>query len=86
MKTTLSIAAAMICVASPVLAAHANPWASEGDTVDSQFHESNQARSVDTPGEDEMRGTMIRAARGKLDGSVGARGAKAVSSAGTGGH
>lgn len=71
-KMTVAMAVALICVAGPILAAHANPWATETDSVNSQYHDSNQARSADTPGEDEMRGVMVRAARGKLDVSVAA--------------
>jgi len=49
-------------------ASHANPWATADDTLLSKYHDENQARSVDTPGEDEMRGGMERAANGKTSG------------------
>ena len=66
MKSYLTVAAVLGCLTSPALAAHANPWASESATVLSKNHDANQARSVNTPGEDEMRGAMARNARGKL--------------------
>jgi hypothetical protein len=74
MHKTLSLAAALMLAASPLLADHANPWATDGDTTLSRFHDSNQARSADTPGEDEMRGVMVRSARGKLDTAASATG------------
>ncbi|MHA6264938.1 hypothetical protein ACXYMO_17200 [Arenibacterium sp. CAU 1754] len=55
-------------------AAHANPWADDGDVVQEQFHDVNQGKSVGTPGEDEMRGVMSRNAHGKLGGDVGRAG------------
>lgn len=72
MRTLL--AATLFIAAGPALADHANPWATDNDTVLSQFHEENQAQSEDTPGEDEMKGRMVRSARGKLDDSVGSQG------------
>jgi|TARA_R110002126_G_scaffold201876_2_gene349407 hypothetical protein len=68
MKTQLTLIAVFALAAAPVFADHGNPWASEGDTVLSKNHETNQVKSIDTPGEDEMRGAMVQNARGKLDG------------------
>jgi hypothetical protein len=51
--------------AGQALAAHANPWAGPEDNVLGAMHDTNQARSVDTPGEDEMNGAMTRSATGK---------------------
>ena len=45
---------------TPVWAAHANPWAGPDDEVKSQFHDENQEKSLDTPGEDEMHGQSNR--------------------------
>lgn len=65
------LAAALIALAAPALAGHANPWSSDEDSVNSKNHEENQTKSEATPGEDEMLGVMVRKARGKLDSSVG---------------
>jgi hypothetical protein len=65
MKTLLGFAALVAMTVSPALANHANPWATGDDVVLSRFHDENQARSADTPGEDEMRGKMTRSANGK---------------------
>ncbi|EPX86929.1 hypothetical protein [Salipiger mucosus] len=77
------ILGAAFCVActlgSAVAASHANPWATSDDEVTSQYHEANQARSIGTPGEDEMKGVMVRRASGKLGGSASER-------SGGGGH
>jgi hypothetical protein len=51
----------------PLLAAHANPWMEEGDDVLMQYHDDNLVQSEDTPGEDEMLGTMVREATGKIE-------------------
>jgi hypothetical protein len=78
-KTLLTLAAILGSLAAPAVADHANPWASDTDTVLSKNHDTNQARSADTPGEDEMRGAMKQTAHGKLDGVAGgAGGAKAA--------
>ncbi|GKY86997.1 hypothetical protein [Sinisalibacter aestuarii] len=53
-------------VATPLLAAHNNPWMSTEDTVLMQYHDENLAQSEGTPGEDEMLGVMVRDAYGKL--------------------
>ena len=67
MNTRLtSIAVAVAFVAAPAFAGHNNPWATEDDTILMQYHEENLAQSVDTPGEDEMLGVMVRKANGKL--------------------
>jgi len=50
--------AALALLSTPALAAHNNPWASEGDILLSKKHDDNQLKSVGTPGEDEMRGDM----------------------------
>ena len=67
MKRYLIRAAILILTAAPVFAGHANPWAGDDDTVQSKNHDANQSKSIDTPGEDEMRGRMEQTARGKLD-------------------
>lgn len=68
MKKTIAGALALSLVAGQAaLASHANPWATEDDEVNAQYHDANQAQSVDTPGEDEQRGVMQRNARGKLE-------------------
>jgi len=51
------------------LAGHANPWATADDVILERHHDTNQARSADTPGQDEMRGAMVQRARGKLEGA-----------------
>ncbi|ANT62291.1 hypothetical protein AYJ57_17870 [Salipiger sp. CCB-MM3] len=56
---------------SPLYAGHANPWADGDDTLNMQYHDANQAKSLDTPGQDEMRGNMVQSAHGKLDETVG---------------
>lgn len=71
-RTTLAALAALLLPA-PVLAGHANPWVTDEDTVNSQYHEENLARSEGTPGEDEMLGAMVREAHGKLDGRSGGK-------------
>ncbi|TCS67559.1 hypothetical protein EDD52_101661 [Primorskyibacter sedentarius] len=67
MKKHLTITAVLCLLAAPAFADHANPWAGEGDTVLSRNHDANQAKSVNTPGQDEMRGKMEQRARGKLE-------------------
>ena len=72
MKTkTLAGILLALCAATPALAGHNNPWATDGDTILSQEHDANLLQSVDTPGEDEMLGVMVQQARGKLDGLSG---------------
>ena len=71
MKRTLTAAVAAafaLATATLVHAGHANPWADADDTVLEQFHDTNQTRSIDTPGEDEMRGVMVQKAFGKTSG------------------
>jgi len=68
MKSSLCLACLMAALSGPALADHANPWATEDDVVQSKNHDANQAGSIDTPGEDEMRGKMTRSAHGKLGG------------------
>lgn len=72
MKSGLKLALGLIAVAataSPAMASHANPWATDDDTVLAKNHDENQAKSIDTPGEDEMRGKLVRNAYGKLGGN-----------------
>jgi hypothetical protein len=86
LRSTLATALALgALMAGPALADHANPWATPEDTVLSQFHDDNQARSVGTPGEDEMRGAMVRSARGKLDTDLAAARGDGGSRGGAGG-
>jgi len=54
-------------LATPLLAAHANPWMEEGDEVLMQYHEENLDQSEDTPLEDAMPGEQTSTAHGKLD-------------------
>jgi hypothetical protein len=71
MKALLGCAALVMVTMSPALASHANPWATDEDVVLAKNHDENQVRSIDTPGEDEMRGKMTRSANGKTgDASV----------------
>ncbi len=66
MNTRFTAATVAIAfIAAPAFASHNNPWATEDDTVLAQYHEVNQAQSIDTPGEDEMLGVMVRKANGK---------------------
>lgn len=60
MKKIALLSTLAYLVGAPAFAAHANPWADETDTVQQQYHEANQAKSVDTPGEDEMKGEMAQ--------------------------
>lgn len=59
-------AAGTLGLSSMALADHNNPWATAEDTVLSKNHDANQLKSAGTPGEDEMRGVMVRSAKGKL--------------------
>ncbi|SNS95476.1 hypothetical protein [Antarctobacter heliothermus] len=70
-KTTMTLAIGLAMLSGAVQADHANPWATAEDTVLSKNHDANQAKSVGTPGEDEMRGAMTRAARGKTGDAQG---------------
>jgi hypothetical protein len=83
MKKTIMLAGAMAMLSGVALADHGNPWATEDDVVLSCYHEENQARSIDTPGEDEMRGRTVRSASGKLGG--GQSGGKSAGAGRTGG-
>jgi len=74
MKKILIISTIAAAIAGPVFAGHANPWATDDDTILSQNHEENLAQSEDTPGEDEMLGVMVQQARGKLDTDLGPSG------------
>ncbi|WP_323772134.1 hypothetical protein [Antarctobacter sp.] len=79
---TFAVTLSLVVLSGAAQADHGNPWATADDTVLSKNHDANQAKSVGTPGEDEMRGALTRAARGKLDDPQSNRGA---SGAGKGG-
>ncbi|MPQ94368.1 hypothetical protein [Thioclava sp. JE_KL1] len=81
MLKTMGLVALAALYAGASWAGHANPWATEDDVIYNQEHEDNLVKSIDTPGEDEMLGVMVRSAHGKLDGLAGGSG----SSGGTGG-
>lgn len=73
MKHITPLALAVIALSgsiSALEAGHANPWTDDLSEVLEKNHDSNQARSADTPGEDEMRGVMTRNAHGKTGGSA----------------
>ncbi|WP_421904558.1 hypothetical protein [Mameliella sp.] len=76
-KTMLAAAIGFALISASVQADHANLWAGEDDTVLSKNHDANQARSIGTPGENEMRGVMNRRAHGKLADPRGFGGASA---------
>lgn len=84
-KTTFATAIGIALMSAPVQAEHANPWAGEDDTVLAKNHDTNQARSIGTPGEDEMRGVMNRRAHGKLDDPQGGGGVAGGASGRAGG-
>lgn len=63
-KLTLGVVLALIS-ASPILADHNNPWATEEDEVKSQYHDANQEKSEGTPGENEMKGRQVQNASPK---------------------
>jgi len=63
----LSGALSALTFTGTAYAGHANPWATPEDDILMQYHDENLEQSVDTPGEDEMLGTMDQNARGKLD-------------------
>lgn len=71
MKEKLITAGLLCCLASPLVAGHANPWATDDDDLLMQYHDENLAQSEDTPGEDEMLGVMVQNARGKLEDATG---------------
>ena len=64
MKNRISLKVAAIALslafAVPASAAHNNPWATPEDDVLAKKHDGRQEKSADTPGQDEMRGTMDR--------------------------
>ncbi|WP_146344222.1 hypothetical protein [Falsiphaeobacter marinintestinus] len=70
---------------SRAMAAHANSWADGDDSVVSANHDSNQAKSVGTPGQDEMNGAMSRSAHGKMGTTPGGGVASSNSGLGEGG-
>lgn len=47
-----------VAMTGQVFAAHNNPWATDLTTVLGKNHDTNQAQSEGTPGQDEMRGNM----------------------------
>ncbi|MDR9440479.1 MAG: hypothetical protein RI841_13445 [Halomonas sp.] len=63
----LLIPGLLLLAATPALAGHANPWATDDDDLLMQYHDENLQQSEDTPGEDEMLGIMEQHASGKLD-------------------
>ena len=65
---------------APVLADHGNPWAGPDDEVKSQFHDANQEKSLNTPGEDEMHGQTNREV--SPNGGAGAAGHASASAGG----
>ncbi|SMX31530.1 hypothetical protein [Actibacterium lipolyticum] len=68
----LTFAAALTALSfTPAFAGHANPWTTAIDTLLEKYHDTNQEKSADTPGENEMRGKMVQRAKGKLDNTVG---------------
>ncbi|CUH77624.1 hypothetical protein [Tropicibacter naphthalenivorans] len=73
MKTlfALSTIGMMTLTAGAALAGHANPWTTDTSILLEQYHDTNQARSIGTPGEDEMRGVMTQNAFGKLSDDAG---------------
>ncbi|MBR9891745.1 hypothetical protein GYB14_08615 [bacterium] len=77
MKQFATLALAVIALtgsASTLAAGHANPWTDDLSEVREKNHDSNQAKSADTPGEDEMRGVMSRNAHGKTSGTAAGSG------------
>ncbi len=56
---------------APAIAAHNNPWADTDDTVLGQNHDVYQERSIDTPGEDEMKGQMNQNVNSTAGGGFG---------------
>ncbi|EAU45619.1 hypothetical protein [Salipiger bermudensis] len=77
MKQFATLALAVIALtgsASTLAAGHANPWTDDLSEVREKNHDSNQAKSTDTPGEDEMRGVMSRNAHGKTSGTAAGAG------------
>ncbi|OOY20150.1 hypothetical protein BMI86_11895 [Thioclava sp. DLFJ5-1] len=74
MLKTMGLVALAALYAGASWAGHANPWATEDDVIYNQEHEDNLVQSIDTPGEDEMLGVMVRSAHGKLDGLAGGSG------------
>lgn len=63
---TLSSALFALLVSGAVHAGHANPWATPENDLLMQYRDENLEQSVETPGEDEMRGVMVQGAYGKL--------------------
>ncbi|MEY8840743.1 hypothetical protein AB9K41_17105 [Cribrihabitans sp. XS_ASV171] len=64
MKILVS-AVALLATAQIAMSAHANSWAGEDTSPLGANHDSNQSRSIDTPGEDEMNGLGAHASHGK---------------------
>jgi hypothetical protein len=86
-KTTLAmILTCTLMSAGMAQADHNNPWAGENDVTLSKNHDANQARSIGTPGEDEMRGVMTRSAKGKLGGTGAGKGGQGGEGGKGGGH
>ena len=68
------IAIAALALAGPAMASHNNPWAEEGDVLLAKNHEQNQAKSIGTPGEDEMKGEMHQNVSDNAGGGFGGEG------------
>lgn len=58
-------------VAAPAIAAHNNPWADGDDTILGKNHDDYQERSIDTSGEDEMKGQLDQNVSSKAGGGFG---------------
>ncbi|OOY30115.1 hypothetical protein [Thioclava sp. F36-6] len=84
MLKTMGLVALAALYAGASWAGHANPWATEDDVIYNQEHEDNLVKSIDTPGEDEMLGVMVRSAHGKLDGLTGGSGSGGGTGSGSG--
>ena len=84
-KSILLVAALSALVGHAALAGHANPWAGEDDDLDMVYHDENLEQSIDTPGEDEMRGAMVQGAFGKLGGDRPGMGGPGIGGLGPGG-
>lgn len=74
MKTLLTTAGLLVALSlTAAEAAHNNPWATADDAVLSKNHDDNQSRSLDRPGEDEMKGVENSRGRDSVTGPRGKR-------------
>jgi hypothetical protein len=69
-RIVLGLVLASLAVA-PGFAAHNNSWADADDTILGQNHDDYQERSIDTPGEDEMKGQMTQNVSKNAGGGLG---------------